>query len=308
MPRLSLIPACALVLALGSLPTYGAQRAYVASYGNDANAGAGCLLTAPCRGFAAAHTVVDPEGEIVALDAAGYGAVTITKSVTITANPGFYAGIAAASGNAVTIATPGVQVVLRGLNINGIGAGYGINMTAGSELAVENCVITNFTTFAIYVSTAAAVNVVDSVIRSNDTGIYLAGGARATISASKLLNSELRGLWVHGITAGTTTRASITDSVVSGNLVGIQAFTEAATSDAFIRVMNVTVTNNGYGVVSEFPLGGLVRVSIGNSLVTDNTIYGLRQTTTALLESLGNNLVSGNATNVSGTITPLGGI
>jgi len=307
MPRLSLIPACALVLALGSLPTYGAQRAYVASYGNDANAGAGCLLNAPCRGFAAAHTAVDPGGEIVALDAAGYGAVTITKSVTITANPGFYAGIAAASGNAVTIATPGVEVVLRGLNINGIGATFGINLTAGSELAVENCVITNFTTRAIHVSTPAVVNVVDSVIRSNDTGMYMAGGARVSVTGTKILNSTLRAFWVHGITAGTTTRASITDSVVSGNLVGIQAYSENGTANAFIRVMNVTATNNSFGVTSELG-GGLTRVSIGNSIVTDNLEYGLLQNSTAVLESLGNNLVSGNGTNVSGTITPLGGI
>jgi len=42
-------------------------------------------------------TQVDPGGEVIALDAAGYGAVTITKSVNIIANPGFYAGITASS-------------------------------------------------------------------------------------------------------------------------------------------------------------------------------------------------------------------
>ena len=57
--------------------------------------------------------MVDPGGEIVALDAAGYGAVNINKSVTIVANPGFYAGITASSGTAVTINTAAVNVTHR---------------------------------------------------------------------------------------------------------------------------------------------------------------------------------------------------
>jgi hypothetical protein len=69
------------------------------------------------------NSVVNDGGEIVALDGAGYGAITNTKNVTITANPGFYAGIAAAGVvNAVSIATAGISVTLRGLSINSTSA------------------------------------------------------------------------------------------------------------------------------------------------------------------------------------------
>src|ERR1700674_3600478 len=123
MSRLSrVVFALSLVAAVVAIPADAAQRAFVSSSGNDANTASGCGLAMPCRSFASAQTVVSDGGEIVALDAAGYGPIAITKNVTITANPGFYAGIAAPSGDAVTIATAGIKVTLRGLNISSIGA------------------------------------------------------------------------------------------------------------------------------------------------------------------------------------------
>jgi len=119
-----------------------AQRTFVASYGNDANV---CSLTQPCRGFAAAITQTISGGEVIALDSAGYGPVTITQSVSIIAPAGVYAGISTAQG--VTIHAPNIKVALRGLTINNTsanGAGYGIYLEQGVELSVESCVISNF--------------------------------------------------------------------------------------------------------------------------------------------------------------------
>jgi hypothetical protein len=65
-------------------------------------------------------TVTAANGEIVVLDSGGYGRVTIDKSVSIVAPPGIYAGISVFAGqDGVTIFTPGITVVLRGLTING---------------------------------------------------------------------------------------------------------------------------------------------------------------------------------------------
>src|SRR5687767_13433374 len=133
-----------------------AQRAFVRSNGVDSGI---CTLTAPCRTFSYAMTQVDAAGEIVALDAAGYGAVTITKSVTITSNSGFFAGIAAASGSAISIIAPGLNVVLRGLALNGIGATTGIQMADAGKLTVENCVISGFTADGIAVTAPATVRI-----------------------------------------------------------------------------------------------------------------------------------------------------
>jgi len=59
-----------------------AQRTFVASTGNDA---APCSLAQPCRGFARAITQTNAGGEVIVLDSAGYGPVTITKSVSLIA-------------------------------------------------------------------------------------------------------------------------------------------------------------------------------------------------------------------------------
>src|SRR5258708_16913984 len=67
-----------------------AQRTFVASYGNDANA---CSLALPCRSFGAAITQTSPNGEIIVIDTAGYGSVTVTKSVSIIAPAGGLSGI-----------------------------------------------------------------------------------------------------------------------------------------------------------------------------------------------------------------------
>src|SRR6202171_1675712 len=140
MSRLSpTVLALSLAAALTAIPAEAAQRAFVSSSGNDANTASGCGLASPCRSFASAQTVVSDGGEIVALDAAGYGPITVTKNVTITANPGFYAGIGVATGSAVTINTAGVNVILRGLNINGTGASYGVVMTNGHRLWIDDC-------------------------------------------------------------------------------------------------------------------------------------------------------------------------
>src|SRR5258705_10574915 len=121
--RLTALSALALVAAITALPALAVQRTFVASFGNDANTATNCGFANPCRGFTAAQTVTDPGGEIVALDAAGYGAITITKSITTPANPGFYAGIALPSGHGLTIPTAPIKAIPAGLTANGTAGG-----------------------------------------------------------------------------------------------------------------------------------------------------------------------------------------
>jgi len=68
-------------LLLGStLLNAQATRTWVSGVGDDANP---CSRTAPCKTFAGAISKTAEGGEINALDPGGYGAVTITKSITI---------------------------------------------------------------------------------------------------------------------------------------------------------------------------------------------------------------------------------
>src|ERR1700750_3014613 len=66
---------------LASAPAHAqARRTWVSGVGDDAHA---CRRTAPCKPFAGAISKTAAGGEINCLDPAGFGAVTITKSITI---------------------------------------------------------------------------------------------------------------------------------------------------------------------------------------------------------------------------------
>src|SRR2546428_7303661 len=84
MPRISLsltFAATLLVLLLQAAPAHAqATRTWVSGVGDDANP---CSRTAPCKTFAGAISKTAPSGEINCLDPGGFGAVTITKSITI---------------------------------------------------------------------------------------------------------------------------------------------------------------------------------------------------------------------------------
>src|SRR5207302_4023776 len=138
---ISLLISLSITLA-ASLPAAAVPRTFVSGLGNDANPG---TLTSPKRSFGSALTVTDPGGEIIVLDSAGYGPVTINKAVSIISPPGVYAGVTVTSGDGITVSAGASDVViLRGLTINGAGGTNGINFTDGAALHVENCVISRF--------------------------------------------------------------------------------------------------------------------------------------------------------------------
>src|SRR6476619_7496009 len=84
MPRPSILLALAatsLVALLQAAPAQAqASRTWVSGVGDDANP---CSRTAPCKTFAGAISKTVINGEINCLDPGGFGAVTITKSITI---------------------------------------------------------------------------------------------------------------------------------------------------------------------------------------------------------------------------------
>src|SRR5262245_35831283 len=115
-----------------------------AATGNDAN---NCDRPTPCRTFQVAHNTTLANGEITVLDPGGYGAVTITKTISII-NDGVGEDGALVSGgaNGITIsAGPSDAVSLRGLTVKGIGfgGGNGIVFNSGRSLTIENCSIRN---------------------------------------------------------------------------------------------------------------------------------------------------------------------
>ncbi|CAH1193066.1 Right handed beta helix region [Candidatus Nitrotoga sp. BS] len=285
------------------------SRSFVSSYGNDANP---CGPFAPCRQFDRAIDVTDPDGEVVVLDSTGFLPVTISKSVSLTAPTGVYAAISvsAAGTSGVTIATPGVSVVLRGLTINGLGGDSGILMTAGAKLSIENCVISNFSIIGsssnqlgVLVQTPATVRMVNTLIRDNDIGIQLQEGATADISESKFLGNSTAGIFAFNETAGTTTTAAISNTIVLGSGIGIYARVITPTASSKIDISRSIVSSSGVGITAESPASvGAASVSIRKSMVTGSSNFGLWNIDGTLI-SYGNNTLSNNSVNVVGTLT-----
>src|ERR1700704_4138224 len=82
-----------------------ATRTWVSGVGDDVNP---CSRTAPCKTWAGAISKTAAGGEIDALDPGGFGAVTITKSMTIDGGPGA-GGILSAGFTGIIINTPGAD-------------------------------------------------------------------------------------------------------------------------------------------------------------------------------------------------------
>src|SRR5205823_723705 len=158
------------------LPAAAVPRVFVSGLGNDANPGS---LTSPKRSFTSALTVTDAGGEIIVLDSAGYGPVTINKSVSIICPTGVYAGVtvtSAGSASGITISAGANDVViLRGLTINNAGGFYGIVGSTAGMVHVESCVISGFGVVGgagIAWNAAGQLFVKDTVCRENFDGIY----------------------------------------------------------------------------------------------------------------------------------------
>lgn len=294
--------------ASNSVTPPGVQRAFVAAVtGNDANVTANCSVSAPCRTFATAIGVVVSGGEIIAMQSGEYEPVAVDRSATLLGAPGQVAAITPTSGNAVTVSAPGVKVVLRGLQISGAGGSNGIDMTAGTSLQVENCVIAGFGSgYGIRVQNAAEVNVSDTILRDNWRGIALYSGSLATVTRSKVLGSVFTGIGVYGPAVGST-RATITRSMVSGTGTdwGISAQATASGAKVEVEVTGSAISGSDQGVRAAASNGGEAKLILNRSKVSGNAVGLTQNGAGATLYSRGNNTIFGNTTNTSGTITPL---
>lgn len=172
-----------LVMAIGFLVPFlalapanaQATRTWVSGVGDDANP---CSRTAPCKTFAGAISKTAAFGEINVLDPGGFGAVTITKSITISST--FEAGVlvSGTNGIVVSLAASTDRVLLQGLDIEGLGTGLdGVKIIGSGTTTIVNCAIRHFTGNGVnLVGTSGARAVIrDSIITNNAGGFNIAG-------------------------------------------------------------------------------------------------------------------------------------
>jgi hypothetical protein len=276
-------------------------RSFVSPTGSDA---AACTLAAPCRTFAAAYTLTNASGEIAVLGTAGYGALTITKAISIVNPGGFEAGITVSSGGTGIIINAGTNdaVSLRGLSIDGGGVGsFGIRFNSGASLTIENCVIRHMSSDGIdfFSSTAtSALTVSNSLVADNGgNGVYLAPDGSATAMFNHVeVNNNSEGILLYGGNgAGTNTiNATVFESVAAGNFdTGFFSITPSGTAPTSVMVSHSVAANNGTGVGAS---GTSATVRLANSTVTGNA-HGWQAVSSGVMASYGDNYIDGNAGN-----------
>src|ERR1700687_1154852 len=97
------------VAGLAIAPAHAqATRTWVSGVGDDANP---CSRTAPCKTWPGAISKTAPGGEIDALDPGGFGAVTITKSITLDGGGGQVASILVTGTSGIDISAAATDVV-----------------------------------------------------------------------------------------------------------------------------------------------------------------------------------------------------
>jgi hypothetical protein len=171
----------ALVLCLGyGTASAQATRTWVSGVGDDANP---CSRTAPCKTWAGAISKTAAAGEIDCLDPGGFGAVTITKSMTLACQAGTGGVLVSGTNGINVVVSAGSFVTLKGLDINGYGplggSLAGVKMSGGGSLTIEDCIIYGFQAatsgYGVYVNgtTAAHVLIENTRIRNNLIGVFV---------------------------------------------------------------------------------------------------------------------------------------
>ena len=314
---------CALfIMALSCVAQAQATRTWVSGVGDDLNP---CSRTAPCKTYAGAISKTAVNGEISTLDPGGFGAVTITKSITIEGTQGQgYGSILHTGTTGVSInfdnfnaAGEGNKTVrLRNLNINGSGglscnAGSGlrgIRITGGAaavntEVFVEDCVIDGS-------QQSPGQGIIDdrdgggllSVTNTTIRNMLGAGLGTAPANNAPVLKVVVTGSRFincgSGIAVSTNTKVAISNSVFTNNTTGIfgeDLDASAAASNTELEVDNCVVSSNTTG----FNAGVNSTIRVSNTTALNNTTLA---SGAGLIRSYSNNRTGGTA--FPGTIGP----
>lgn len=251
-----------LTLTVASVAQAQATRTWVSGVGDDVNP---CSRTAPCKTYAGAISKTAAGGEISTLDPGGFGAVTITKSMTINGTKGQGFGSILHSGtNGVNVndsasGSPNSIIVrLRDLSINGAGTTTGlrgISMTSGKHLYVEDC--------QIYGSKSAPGRGIDI----NLTGAPAAGGAQRVM----VKNTQITDMSGEGIRAA------------NSNAVGVNVFLQGVQISNTSAGLTLSTNARGLAFDTQFinhtgsaveVLGGSPGVDLHNCVLA-NAVTGL---------------------------------
>jgi hypothetical protein len=259
------------MVAFAGLANAQATRTWVSGVGDDANP---CSRTAPCKTFAGAISKTATDGEIDALDPAGFGAVTITKSITI--DGCCMVSILGSATTSVTVNITNVADVrktvrLRNISMNGAGTGVnGINFIAGNKLYVENCQIFGMQSSAAsrgikanLTVTGAQLFVTDTTISNCASGIDVSTTGAAVLAVMD--NVRLEGM-TDAVIFGTGAGGSLRNSFVIANTgVGVKMNAGAISLENDLINHNGTGIQPGAGTITDLSQTGIIGNTVGIS-------------------------------------------
>ncbi len=285
------------VLVFASPVQAQAPRTWVSGVGDDVNP---CSRTAPCKTFAGAISKTAPGGEINVIDPGGFGAVTITKSITID-GLGPMSSILANGTNGVIVNGAGINVTLRNITINGVASttGNGVRILQAGAVDIDNVTIENIggtgsngRGVTIETSTAnVRVNIQNSRFNNvNNIGIHsvpTAGNVLLNVDRTTMSRGGSTGIQLLRLTNATIDNTSITNHI-NGAAVTLELGTATA------MISNSVLSNNSFGVFSGN--GGAPNSRLYANVIAGNLTSGLNIVTGQVI-SLGNNVIRGNAGN-----------
>jgi len=297
----------AFTLMISSSAQAQATRTWVSGVGDDANP---CSRTAPCKTFAGAISKTATDGEIDALDSGGFGAVTITKSITIDGDSNL-AGILSSgvSGVTVNVSTAGTtsSVQLRNLSINGAGTGVNgvriLNGTVTVAVEIEHCVIFGFRTgtargISDERTVAGSMYVQDTLVKNNGgSGIVAIGTIASGTNTTTLDNVQSIGN--NGASSSGYVVFGAGRQMIARNCVASKNTTVGfdAESSAKLDLINSMSVYNATGIESD----SSAEVRVSRSTITRNTTADLGLGGGTIL-SYNSNEVSANAGNETFTV------
>jgi hypothetical protein len=268
-----------------SAPAHAQSRTWVSGIGDDANP---CSRSAPCRTFAAAIAKTMTNGTINCLDNAGYGTVTITRSMTIDCHENLGSVLVGeTAGILVNIPTgdpkdPLRTARLRNIDIVGAGVGsQGVSILSAAAVIVEELAVTGVTKQGISDTRTegGTLLVVKNTTIANNGGVGI--GVAATQTNNAVLDNVHAIKNAFGVAIAKGNSVTINRSVFAGNSTsGIQA-----DPGAQLAVDNSVLSYNGAGISTG---GG--PIALANTDITFNST-GLSGATI----SFGNNRIFGNA-------------
>jgi hypothetical protein len=271
-----------------------ATRTWVSGVGDDVNP---CSRTAPCKTFAGAISKTAAGGIIDALDPGGYGAVTITKAMTLEGVGTLASALHSGVPGIIINITSGTNrdVILRNILIDGAGVTLGTNgvrFIAGDSLTIEDCYISHdssngidfepnspaslsvkntsvqLATVGIFIAPqtgvggTATATIFNSVLTRNGTGLKVQDGSRVNVFHSEVSQNTGDGIFGNGL-IGLGCVLMIEACDVSNNNVGIHSNGSAST-----RVSASTIAGNSGSAASATNSSSLI--TFQNNHVTQN--------------------------------------